>query len=417
MSVDWIYHFGSTVSDIYRFDQPLPYSGPSDDPRPAPVQDEGEPFADLFMSVGGGPVLVKDGQVHVTYNEEIFWGSGVGRDNRDPRTAAGVTSDGKAILLVADGRYTASQGLSLPELAEVMIDLGSVEAINLDGGGSSQMTVGTDLVNRPTGGTFQRPVATFLAVMPADSIPVQEESDVEVIIDTGDESASATGGWFESANQGFYGDTPSLIVAGGDGSETVTFNPDLPRDGEYELSAWWVASFNRSPNAAFVIEHADGRDTVRVDQSTNTSRWNSLGTFTFSGTSDDQVIVSNTGSSSDTFVVADAIRFQSWDDMVTSIRVNPEAPEGVILHPAYPNPFNPQTQLSFSLTRPADISLNIYDMSGRRVSTLTEGRFSSGQHEVTWNANGIASGVYMIKLTGYTAAGTIQDTRKLTLIK
>ncbi len=60
-------------------------------------------------------------------------------------------------MFVADGRYTASEGLSLYEFANQMIALGCVEAMNLDGGGSSQMAVGNELINRPEGSTFQRP--------------------------------------------------------------------------------------------------------------------------------------------------------------------------------------------------------------------------------------------------------------------
>ena len=56
-------------------------------------------------------------------------------------------------------------------MAQVMINLGCTEAINLDGGGSSQMAVSNQLINRPGGGTNQRPVTSFLAVVPADSVP------------------------------------------------------------------------------------------------------------------------------------------------------------------------------------------------------------------------------------------------------
>ena len=421
MSVDWLYHFGSSVADIYRFEQPLPYSGSTADPLPAPQRDQGELFDDLFMSVGGGPVLVKGDSVHITYNEEIFWGSGVGRDNRDPRTAAGITSDGRAILLVADGRQSVSQGLSLPELAELMIELGSTEAINLDGGGSSQMTIGTGLVNRPDGGTFQRPVATFLAVMPADSIPGEQVFDFEQIIDSGDEGVEITSGWFESANEGFYGDTPSLITAGGDGSETVRFQPDLPDENEYELFAWWVAAFNRSPNAAIVVEHSMGRDTVRVDQTTNTARWNSVGTFTFSGTSGDAVTVSNAGSSSSTFLVADAIRFvkvaDDDDDVGTTTDVTAEMPGDVILHPSYPNPFNPATQISFSLNRPGTIELEIYDIAGRKVGAPASGHYTSGLHRLEWNAGDLSSGVYIIRLSAEQNGARQATYQRVTLIK
>ncbi|MEZ4761958.1 MAG: phosphodiester glycosidase family protein [Calditrichia bacterium] len=72
----------------------------------------------------------------------MFFGSGVGFDNGDPRTAVGFTADNRVIMLVADGRSsTWSNGVSLPELANIMIELGCVEAMNLDGGGSSQMAL------------------------------------------------------------------------------------------------------------------------------------------------------------------------------------------------------------------------------------------------------------------------------------
>ena len=85
MSVDWIYHFGSTIDDIYRFNEPMDYLMELVI-LASPNKNSGEAF-DMYMGIGGGPVLVKGDSVHVSYNEEIFWGSGVGLTNRDPRTA------------------------------------------------------------------------------------------------------------------------------------------------------------------------------------------------------------------------------------------------------------------------------------------------------------------------------------------
>lgn len=418
MSVDWVYHFGSTPEDMYRFDEPLSYSSSADEPLPAPEREMGTQLENLFMSLGGGPVLVKGDSVHISYTEEIFWGSGVGRDNRDPRTAAGYTNDNRAILLVADGRQSGSEGLSLPELAQVMIDLGSTEAINLDGGGSSQMTVGTELVNRPSGGTFQREVATFLAVMPSDSIPQEQSAEFEKIIDSGDEGIEITEGWFESANDGFFGETPSLIIEGGEGTETVTFPAGLPEEGDYELYAWWVASFNRSPRTAVVVQHAGGRDTVRVDQSTNTARWNKVGTFNFTGTDEDKVIISNDGSNSNTFVVADAIRFLSVaDDIGTSAENYLNEPQTARLHHAYPNPFNPATQIEFHLSEPGFVDLSVFDIAGRKIATVASGKFSTGLHSYQWDASQHSSGVYVARLSITSEQGSSQIFRKMTLLK
>jgi exopolysaccharide biosynthesis protein len=61
------------------------------------------------------------------------------------------------LLLVVDGRqWRDSLGLSIPQLAELMLSLGCVEALNLDGGGSSAMIVGNDTVNHPSDPTGER---------------------------------------------------------------------------------------------------------------------------------------------------------------------------------------------------------------------------------------------------------------------
>ncbi|HDT12484.1 MAG TPA: phosphodiester glycosidase family protein, partial [Candidatus Marinimicrobia bacterium] len=149
-AVDWIYHYGSNPEQTYRFDEPMSYIYNDPNPKPAPSSAGGTPMDDILVGIGGGPTLVKNGQVHVTYNEEIMWGSGVGLDNADPRTAVGFTADNHVIMVTADGRQTVSQGVSLPELAQIMISFGCVEAMNLDGGGSAQMAVPGININTPS---------------------------------------------------------------------------------------------------------------------------------------------------------------------------------------------------------------------------------------------------------------------------
>jgi hypothetical protein len=82
---------------------------------------------------------------------------------RNPRTAAGRTLDGKLILCVVDGRSTVSAGVTLKELADIMLEAGAWYAIELDGGGSSTMTVNGQVVNRPSDGA-ERPAVNHLLV-------------------------------------------------------------------------------------------------------------------------------------------------------------------------------------------------------------------------------------------------------------
>lgn len=95
---------------------------------------------------GGGPRLVRGGKVDL--GEEAFAHEKV----RHPRTAVGVTAAGSLLFLTLDGRQTRSSGMTLRELAEEMIELGAMEAMNLDGGGSTAMVVRDEIRNSPSDG-------------------------------------------------------------------------------------------------------------------------------------------------------------------------------------------------------------------------------------------------------------------------
>ncbi len=85
---------------------------------------------------------------------------------RHPRTAVGVTSDRKLLLVTVDGRQsTYSAGMTLDELTALMRRLGSREALNLDGGGSTTMVIGSRYVNRPSDAAGERRVANALVVV------------------------------------------------------------------------------------------------------------------------------------------------------------------------------------------------------------------------------------------------------------
>ncbi len=92
-----------------------------------------------------GPALVEDGKVSVTENEEV--GKAMASN---PRTAIGIIDENHCVFVVADGRTSENEGLSLYELAEFMESLGVQTAYNLDGGGSSTMYFNGQIINQPT---------------------------------------------------------------------------------------------------------------------------------------------------------------------------------------------------------------------------------------------------------------------------
>ena len=123
--------------------------------------------------VNGGPVLVENGAVNVTAARDGMVRSGDSNSfyygwihKRNPRTIAGVDAQGRTLLVTADGRQTTSLGLSIKEAADVARSLGMVNALNLDGGGSTTMVQKGRVVNSPSDATGERPVGDALVLLP-----------------------------------------------------------------------------------------------------------------------------------------------------------------------------------------------------------------------------------------------------------
>ncbi len=90
-----------------------------------------------------------------------------------------------------------------------------------------------------------------------------------------------------------------------------------------------------------------------------------------------------------------------------------EIPEMYSLTQNYPNPFNPSTTISFDLPSRSYVTLKVFDIIGREVSTIVSGEFQAGSYTRQWNAAKMASGVYFYRLT----AGNFVNTKKLLLLK
>lgn len=96
-----------------------------------------------------------------------------------------------------------------------------------------------------------------------------------------------------------------------------------------------------------------------------------------------------------------------------------QIPPDYAIHPSYPNPFNPTTQIRFELPLPANVSLVVYDMLGREVARLVNGTREAGYHSATWDASSVASGVYFARFAATDAGGNIKlhNVTKLLLTK
>jgi hypothetical protein len=102
-------------------------------------------------------------------------------------------------------------------------------------------------------------------------------------------------------------------------------------------------------------------------------------------------------------------------DGLTALEMATETavPEEFFLSEAYPNPFNASVRLGYGLPEPSDVTINVYDISGRSVTTLTNGKLTAGFHSVVWDGSATASGIYFIRMS----ASEFKSVRKVTLLK
>ncbi len=94
-------------------------------------------------------------------------------------------------------------------------------------------------------------------------------------------------------------------------------------------------------------------------------------------------------------------------------KINNEVPERFILNQNYPNPFNPSTNISFSIPSRAFVKVQVFNIIGKLISEPVNEELAPGNYEITYNANGLSSGVYYYRLT----AGDFSETKKMVLIK
>jgi hypothetical protein len=88
-------------------------------------------------------------------------------------------------------------------------------------------------------------------------------------------------------------------------------------------------------------------------------------------------------------------------------------PEAVALEAAYPNPFNPQTEIGFALPEASEVRLVVYDLLGREVARLVDGSVAAGRHGVRFEAGHLPSGTYLYRLE----AGAFVQVRRMVLLK
>jgi hypothetical protein len=88
-------------------------------------------------------------------------------------------------------------------------------------------------------------------------------------------------------------------------------------------------------------------------------------------------------------------------------------PKQYALQTNYPNPFNPVTTILYSLPKESNVTLSVYDMLGKEVAALVNGKQAAGDYSVAFDASRLSSGVYMYRLQ----SGSFVQTKKMVLLK
>jgi flagellar hook assembly protein FlgD len=119
------------------------------------------------------------------------------------------------------------------------------------------------------------------------------------------------------------------------------------------------------------------------------------------------------------FDLRESIDFQS--DMIVGNGLNTfelnggnvELVEGLNINAAYPNPFNPVTNIEYTLSQAENVEITVYDIMGRQVETIYNGFQSNGIHSIAWDASNKSSGIYYIQIK----SNNIIKTEKVVLMK
>ncbi len=147
----------------------------------------------------------------------------------------------------------------------------------------------------------------------------------------------------------------------------------------------------------------------------------------------DSVIQTFTAGGTNVATTSDGSRFFVTDSYDSTVRVykkvvatgidkiRKEIPSVLSLSQNYPNPFNPTTTISFDLPSRSFVSLKVFDLLGREVSTIVSGELQAGTYTRQWNAANMSSGIYFYRLVAKAIpsgqAGTFIETKKLLLLK
>ncbi len=218
----------------------------------------------------------------------------------------------------------------------------------------------------------------------------------------------------------------NITVPGNAGTSNLGFNPNfstLP-GGPYftnpialpvELTSFNAQVLNNGVRLTWTTASEVNNSGFEVQRSNDQANWTALGFVRGAGTTTEaqSYAFTDAQASGRVFYRLKQIDFDGQFAYSNVIEVNAGLPKQFVLEQNYPNPFNPTTTIAYQLPTAGNVSLKVFDMLGKEVASLVNGRQEAGSYTVNFNANQLSSGVYFYRLQ----AGSFVQTRKMMLVK
>lgn len=218
-------------------------------------------------------------------------------------------------------------------------------------------------------------------------------------VDNEDDTYHENGNWAYS-NVNAWGNTSrySSLIKG----RYADFKTELIYPGTYDLQYIVPKTVNATDHASYIVI-IDGTavDTVIVNQNTDSGSFVSIGEYELPADTEICVRIAYLGGNTiaGSVLRSDAVQYKLVDEHAIEVSSHPAVPLEFHVYSNYPNPFNPETCISFDLPQDEHVSIDIFDTAGKKVAILSNCDYSAGHHRIQWKAENISSGIYLYRVT------------------
>lgn len=212
-----------------------------------------------------------------------------------------------------------------------------------------------------------------------------------------------SGAWESLPVPGFRG---GIIRTGNLTPSSLEYSYDIPADGFYNLYTYLIPSFSFAPDVKYTIKSKPGDTVVSVNQqSPGKQGWYHLGSYEMVKGRRVVFTLNNDEIPNGKYVMSDAgllllDRKRSPNVVVSSKEeeVTTSGPTNFEVYNNFPNPFNPETVVTFKLSELNRVNIIIYNQLGELIERHDLGEMTAGEHQFKWNATRLSSGPYFIKV-------------------